>query len=112
MPLGIEWPDQKERFARLKEAIELIRRLWTEDFVTFEGEFFRTHNATIYDRPKSPVEMWIAASGPAAARLAGRVADGFICTQRQGHGAVYRNAAAGGRRGRREGGAVAGRRSR
>ncbi len=84
VPLGIEWPDQKERFARLKEATELIRKLWTEKFVTFEGEFFKTHNATIYDRPERPVEFWIAASGPAAARLAGRVADGFICTSGKG----------------------------
>jgi coenzyme F420-dependent glucose-6-phosphate dehydrogenase len=84
VPLGIEWPDQKERFARLKEANELIRRLWTEDFVTFEGEYFKTSNAKIYDRPASPVELWIAASGPAAARLAGRTADGFICTSGKG----------------------------
>jgi coenzyme F420-dependent glucose-6-phosphate dehydrogenase len=84
VPLGIEWPDQKERFARLKEASELIHRLWTEEFVTFEGEYFKTRNATVYDRPKAPVEYWIAAAGPAAARLAGRVADGFICTSGKG----------------------------
>jgi len=84
VPLGIEWPEQKERFARLKEASELIRRLWTEEFVTFNGEYFKTDNATIYDLPERPVELWIAASGPAAARLAGRVADGFICTSGKG----------------------------
>ena len=84
VPLGIEWPDQKERFARLKEASELIRRLWTEELLTFEGQFFKTQNATIYDLPERPVELWIAASGPAAARLAGRVADGFICTSGKG----------------------------
>jgi coenzyme F420-dependent glucose-6-phosphate dehydrogenase len=82
--LGIKWPDQKERFARLKEASELIRELWTRDFVTFDGQFYKTHNATIYDRPKDPVDLWIAASGPAAARLAGRIADGFICTSGKG----------------------------
>jgi coenzyme F420-dependent glucose-6-phosphate dehydrogenase len=84
VPLGIEWPDQKERFARLKEATELIGRLFTEEFVTYEGQFFRTHNAKIFDKPERPVEKWIAASGPAAARLAGRVADGFICTSGKG----------------------------
>lgn len=80
VPLGVEWPDSKERFARLKEAVELMRRLTSEDRVTFDGEFYRTRNATIYDRPADPVPLYIAASGPAAARLAGRVADGFICT--------------------------------
>jgi len=51
VPLGIEWPEMKERFARLKEATELIKTLWREDRVTFEGEYYRTNNATIYDRP-------------------------------------------------------------
>ena len=82
--LDIEWPDSPERFARLKEAIALIERLWREDFVTFKGEFFRTRNATIYDRPDEPVKLYVAASGPAAARLAGRVGDGFICTSGKG----------------------------
>ena len=77
---GVEWPDSKERFARLKEAVELMRRLWSEDFVTFEGTYFRTKNATLYDRPKELVPVYIAATGESAARLAGRTADGFICT--------------------------------
>jgi coenzyme F420-dependent glucose-6-phosphate dehydrogenase len=77
---GIEWPDSKERFARLKESIALMQQLLSEDRVTFEGDFYQTRNATIYDRPGKPVPIYVAASGPAAARLAGRVADGFICT--------------------------------
>ena len=80
VPVGVIWPDQKERFARLKEALELLRRLATEERVSFDGRFYRTLRATIYDRPETPVPVYIAASGPAAARLAGRVADGFICT--------------------------------
>jgi coenzyme F420-dependent glucose-6-phosphate dehydrogenase len=78
--IGIEWPDQKERFARLKESIALMQQLLREDRVTFDGEYYRTHNATIYDRPEGGVPIYVAASGPAAAKLAGRVADGFICT--------------------------------
>ena len=77
---GIEWPKFKERFGRLREAMELMRRLWTEDRVTFEGEYYRTKNATIYDRPDEPVPIYVAASGPTASRFAGRVGDGFICT--------------------------------
>jgi coenzyme F420-dependent glucose-6-phosphate dehydrogenase len=82
--LGIEWPEPPERFARLKEAIQLMEQLWREDFVSFEGEYYRTRNATVYDRPDEPVKLYVAASGPAAARLAGRVADGFICTSGKG----------------------------
>lgn len=78
--IGIEWPKFKERFGRLSESIELMRRLWSEERVTFEGEYYRTENATIYDRPESPVPIYVAASGPTAARLAGRTGDGFICT--------------------------------
>ena len=80
VPLGIEWPDGKERFARLKEAITLIKELWSGERVTFDGQFYRTQNATIYDRPDTPVPIYIGASGPAATRMAGRVGDGFITT--------------------------------
>jgi coenzyme F420-dependent glucose-6-phosphate dehydrogenase len=75
-----EWPGGKERRMRMAESIELMRRLWTEERVSFEGEYYRTERATIYDRPEQPVPIYVAASGPLAAKLAGRVADGFICT--------------------------------
>ncbi|MBU2666515.1 glucose-6-phosphate dehydrogenase (coenzyme-F420) [Actinoplanes bogorensis] len=88
VPLGLEWPDGKERFARLKEAVLLIQKLWTEDRVTYEGQFYRTENATIYDKPDTQVPIYIGASGPAATRLAGRIADGFITTSGKGH-ALY-----------------------
>ena len=78
--LGLDWPDPPERFQRLKEAIALIRELWSGERVTFDGVFYRVKDATVYDRPEVPVPIWIGAAGPAAARLAGRVADGFITT--------------------------------
>ena len=77
---GIKWPGAKERRDRLREAIALINKLWTEDRVTFEGQFYRTESATIYDKPKDKVPIWVAASGPLAAAMAGQVAEGFICT--------------------------------
>jgi coenzyme F420-dependent glucose-6-phosphate dehydrogenase len=77
---GIDWPPFKVRFARLREAIELMHKLAREDRVSYEGEHFRTENATIYNRPEIPVPIYVAASGAVAARLAGRVGDGFICT--------------------------------
>jgi coenzyme F420-dependent glucose-6-phosphate dehydrogenase len=77
---GAEWPGAKERRRRLAEAIKLIRRLWTEERVDFDGEYYRTEAATIYDRPDEPPPIYVAASGPLAAKLVGRTADGFICT--------------------------------
>jgi coenzyme F420-dependent glucose-6-phosphate dehydrogenase len=78
--LGGEFPGRKERRLRLAEAIELIRLLWTEERVDFEGDYYRAVKATIYDRPDGPVPIYVAASGPLAAKLAGRVGEGFICT--------------------------------
>lgn len=77
---GGEFPGRKERRQRLAEAIDLIRLLWREERVDFEGRFYRTQRATVYDRPDEPVPIYVAASGPLAAKLAGRVGDGFICT--------------------------------
>lgn len=81
---GSPWPEFKERFARLRESVTLIRRLWTEDRVSFEGDYYRTHDATVYDRPETPVPIYVAAGGPLVARYAGRSGDGFICTSGKG----------------------------
>ena len=78
--MGIHWPEMKERFARLREACTLIRRLWTEERLSFEGEYYKTENATIYDRPSEPVPIYVAAAGAMIAKYAGRAGDGFICT--------------------------------
>src|SRR5947209_4985285 len=77
---GMTWPDFKERFARLREALTLIHRLWADERVTFEGQYYQTRHATIYDRPASPVPIYIAAAGALIAKYAGRMGDGLICT--------------------------------
>ncbi len=77
---GLEWPGAKERRMRLAEAIKVIKLLWTRERVDFEGEYYRLEKATVYDRPEHPVPIYVAASGPLAAKLAGRTGDGFICT--------------------------------
>lgn len=79
-PLGIEWPKFSERLGRLREAIELIRTLWSQERVSFEGRYYRTERATIYDLPDQPVPILIAAAGPKAAEFAGADGDGFITT--------------------------------
>lgn len=77
---GMQWPEQRERFARLRESVRLIRQLWTGDRVSFEGEYYRTEKATIYDKPAPPVPLYIAGAGPMIAKFAGQHAEGFICT--------------------------------
>ena len=81
---GAEWPEAKERLARLREAVALIKKLWTDDLVTFEGQYYKTLNATIYDKPEQPIPIYISAGGPVAAKFAGREGDGFICTSGKG----------------------------
>jgi len=76
----MQWPEPKERTARLQEAVALIRTLWSEERVSFSGAFYRTKNATIYDRPHTMVPIYVAGAGPVMAKYAARIADGFICT--------------------------------
>jgi coenzyme F420-dependent glucose-6-phosphate dehydrogenase len=78
--LDLEWPGFKERFGRLRESIELMKQLWTEDHVSYKGEYYQTRDATVYDKPTGGMPLYIAGAGRQAARFAGRVADGFICT--------------------------------
>ncbi len=78
------WPEFKERFARLREAVALMRELWLGDRVDFDGEYYRTRGASIYDVPEGGVPVYVAAGGPVVARYAGRAGDGFICTSGKG----------------------------
>ena len=80
----LQWPEFKERFARMREAVALMRELWSGERVTFDGDYYQTHDATVYDRPDRPVPIYIAAGGPVVARYAGRAGDGFICTSGKG----------------------------
>ena len=79
-----DWPEFKERYARLREAVSLMRELWTGDRINFAGEYYSTHDASIYDRPEGGIPVYIAAGGPVVAGYAGRAGDGFICTSGKG----------------------------
>jgi len=77
---GADWPSGKERRARLREAVQLIRALWTGERVSFDGTYYQTKLATVYERPDSPPPIYLAASGPLAGKLVGRIGDGLIAT--------------------------------
>jgi coenzyme F420-dependent glucose-6-phosphate dehydrogenase len=79
-----EWPEFRERFARLRESVRLMRELWLGDRVDFDGEYYHLKGASIYDVPLGGVPVYIAAGGPAVAKYAGRAGDGFICTSGKG----------------------------
>jgi len=79
-----EWPEAGERVRRLREAVRLMKQLWSDDYVTFEGKYFKTKAAKIFDKPEGGVPLHIAGAGPQVAEFAGKEADGFICTSGKG----------------------------
>ena len=79
-----EWPEFKERFARLRESVRLMRELWSGEITNFEGEYYHTKDAVLFDIPENPVPVYIAAGGPVVAKYAGRAGDGMICTSGKG----------------------------
>ncbi len=67
-----------ERHDRLVEAIKLIRELWSGSRISFSGHYFQTDAVKLYDTPTTPPPIFVAASGPKSATLAGRYGDGWI----------------------------------
>ena len=71
---------QKERAGRTDEMIVLMRRLWTEESVTFHGKFFAVEEAAVRPRPwqKNGLPIWIGGRSEAALRRTGRLGDGWL----------------------------------
>jgi G6PDH family F420-dependent oxidoreductase len=85
---GNEWPPTQQRFQRTKEAIELIKKLWTEEWVTFKGEYYWVKDSNLYTKPQKPIPLYIAAMGTQTARLAGEEGDGFITNDKDKEKAI------------------------
>ena len=74
--LGMRFSSRARRF---EEQIQLMRKLWTERVVTFEGHFDSVKAAGINPRPiQQPIPIWIGASAEAAIKRATKIADGFL----------------------------------
>jgi coenzyme F420-dependent glucose-6-phosphate dehydrogenase len=78
--LGDRWPAYEMRAEMLEEAIKVLRLLWEGGSKTYYGKHYTVENAQIYTLPEKPTPIMIAAAGPVAARLAGRLGDGLIST--------------------------------
>jgi probable F420-dependent oxidoreductase len=70
--------DFSRRGARIDEQIELLRRLWSEPLVTFQGKFDAIDRGNINPRPARPIPIWIGGFAEPAFRRGGRLGDGFI----------------------------------
>jgi F420-dependent hydroxymycolic acid dehydrogenase len=77
-----EFGPYAERHDRLIEAIRLIRQLWSGSRISFAGKYFQTNSLKIYDVPPTPPPIFVAASGPKSATLAGQYGDGWITQAR------------------------------
>lgn len=72
--------DIKNRVGRLTEGIEIIKRLWTEDAVSYQGRYFQLENATAGVRPKQQPRppIWLGGDVEPAVRRAARLADAWL----------------------------------
>lgn len=78
---GVFGVDRSDRAAMTDEATELIRRLWTEDDVTFEGRFFSVDGVTLRPKPAQDdpcPDIWFGGHSRAAARRVGRLGTGWL----------------------------------
>ena len=78
--LGDRWPPTDLRREMLEEAVGLIRELWKGDLTTHRGRHYTVENARLYTLPDGEIEVMVAAGGPEAAELAGRIGDGLVGT--------------------------------
>ncbi len=69
--------DPATRGARTNESLQILKRLWSEDDVSFEGKHFQLDNVTLYPKPFRPVPIFIGGRSDAALRRAGRYGDGY-----------------------------------
>jgi probable F420-dependent oxidoreductase len=86
---GLGLKDEKEwqavgrtsehRAGMTDEAVALMRRLWREDTVTHEGQFYKTHELTIQPKPlQQPIPVWFGGRTQAAYKRVARSGDGFL----------------------------------
>jgi len=77
---GARWPEPPVRLEMLREAVEIIRQLWSGGFQSARGKHFVVENARIYTLPDSPTPIVVAAAETKAAELAGAIGDGLVST--------------------------------
>ena len=77
---GFGWNKRSVRIERLKEAVRIVRRLWTENNVSYNGKYFRLEDATLEPKPlqKPHPPIWIGGNSTAIKSVVAEVGDGWI----------------------------------
>ncbi len=93
---GEWWPTPGRRLEMLEEAVQVIRELWKGEVTNHRGTFYTVDQARLYTLPETLPPLYVAASAPLAADLAGRASDGLISTSPDAD-VIQKFTAAGGR---------------
>lgn len=79
--VGQGFPNASGRHELLREALEIIRRLWSGGYQSYEGKHLRLEDARVFDLPDRLPLIAVAASGPASVKLAAECGDGLFATE-------------------------------
>ncbi|WFE30420.1 TIGR03557 family F420-dependent LLM class oxidoreductase [Solwaraspora sp. WMMD791] len=81
---GQPFPSVQGRHERLREALEIIRLLWSGGYHSYQGRHLQLDDARVFDLPETLPVIAVAASGAASARLAAELGDGLFATEPKG----------------------------
>jgi G6PDH family F420-dependent oxidoreductase len=81
---GAPWPSAHIRHEMLREAIEVIRLLWSGGYHSYEGKHITLDDARVFDLPDELPEIVVAAGGTNAAEIAAKAGDGLFATEPDG----------------------------
>ena len=79
--VGAGWPPADVRHEMLAEAVDVMRLLWSGEYVSHRGKHFTVEDARIFDLPDETIPIFVAAGGPEAARLAAAAGNGVCATE-------------------------------
>jgi G6PDH family F420-dependent oxidoreductase len=97
--VGQGWPPVAKRHEMLREALEIIRLLWSGGYHSYDGKHLKLEDARVFDLPDTLPRIAVAAGGPAAARIAGELGDALFTTEpRKDLVTAYEQAGGDGRR--------------
>jgi coenzyme F420-dependent glucose-6-phosphate dehydrogenase len=77
-PVTAEWPDYKTRQDMMREAMDLMRLLWTGDEITFDGDYYALRKARLYTAPRREIPIYVSSLVPGSAFFAGYYGDGLV----------------------------------
>lgn len=79
--VGDGWPAVSQRHAMLREALEIIRLLWSGGYHSYDGEYLALEDARVFDLPETPPELIVALSGKSSASVAADLGDGMFAIE-------------------------------